>query len=177
MAVCILRTVIQFSAAVKESFTYSHWEAASDNPKREKYLRIWNTLSLICTRGIQMHTHFWDFPRQIFSLPKISPHLFGIAKPNDTLFYRKRRKNFFGCGCFILLPSKSLFTYSHWEGANSNPVSKNILLFVKTSSLIPTERSQMHTLNLKKFFIPTLIWNWEAETHPVFTKILKKFFR
>ena len=98
-----------------------------------------------------MHTHFWDFPRQIFSLPKISPHLFGIAKPNDTLFYRKRRKNFFGCGCFILLPSKSLFTYSHWEEANSNPVSKNILLFVKTSSLIPTERSQMHTLNPPKF--------------------------
>ena len=31
--------------------------------------------------------------------------------------------------------------------------------FVKTSSLIPTERSQMHTLNLKKFFIPSLIWN------------------
>ncbi|EDO59780.1 hypothetical protein CLOLEP_03830 [[Clostridium] leptum DSM 753] len=35
MAVCILRTVIQFSAAVKEPFTYSHWEAASGNPKRE----------------------------------------------------------------------------------------------------------------------------------------------
>ena len=143
----------------------------------EKFFVLQKILSLIWTKGVEMHTHFWDFPRQIFYLPKISPHLFGIAKPNDTLFYRKRRKNFFGCGCFILLPSKSLFTYSHWEGANSNPVSKNILLFVKTSSLIPTERSQMHTLNLKKFFIPTLIWNWEAETHPVFTKILKKFFR
>lgn len=24
--------------------------------------------------------------------------------------------------------------------------------------------------------IPSLIWNWEAETHPVFTKILKNIF-
>lgn len=165
MAVCILRTVIQFSATVKESFTYSHWEAASDNPKREKYLRIWNTLSLICTRGIQMHTHFWDFPRQIFSLPKISPHLFGIAKPNDTLFYRKRRKNFFGCGCFILLPSKSLFTYSHWEGANSNPVSKNILLFAKPLHLFGIRR-----LKRNLFFKKTekIFWkNCLSQKHPL----------
>lgn len=34
----------------------------------------------------------------------------------------------------------------------------------------------MHTLNLKKFFIPSLIWNREAETHPVFTKNLKNIF-
>ena len=98
-----------------------------------------------------MHTHFWDFPRKIFYLPKISPHLFGITKPNDTLFHRKNEKIFFGCGCFILLAP--------------NP-----------PSLIPTGRSQMHTLNLKKFFIPSLIWNWEAETHPVFTKMLKNIF-
>ena len=49
-------------------------------------------------------------------------------------------------------------------------------LLRKPPSLIPTGRSQMHTLNLKKFFIPSLIWNWEAETHPVFTKILKNIF-
>ena len=29
----------------------------------------------------------------------------------------------------------------------------------KVSSLISTENSQMHTLNRKKFFIPSLIWN------------------
>ncbi len=34
----------------------------------------------------------------------------------------------------------------------------------------------MHPLNLKKFFVPSLIWNWEAETHPVFTKNLKNIF-
>ena len=46
----------------------------------------------------------------------------------------------------------------------------------KVPSLIPTGRGRMHTLNLKKFFIPSLIWNWEVETHPVFTKILKNIF-
>ena len=50
----------------------------------------------------------------------------------------------------------SPFTYSHREGANSNPNSKNIFLFVKTSSLI---------------------WNWNAKTHPVFKKNLKKYFQ
>lgn len=33
----------------------------------------------------------------------------------------------------------------------------------------------MHNLNLKKF-IPSLIWNWEVETHPVFTENLKNIF-
>lgn len=145
-----------------------------------------------------MHTHFGASPKKIFE--KIYPftcsnwevqnyrvflknflsgkkpsHLFGIAKPNDTLFYRKRRKNFFGCGCFILLPSKSLFTYSHWEGANSNPVSKNILLFVKTSSLIPTERNQMHTLNLKKFY-PFTYLELGSRNAPCFHKKFEKYF-
>ena len=49
-------------------------------------------------------------------------------------------------------------------------------LLRKTPSFIPTGNSQMHTQNLKKFFVPSLIWNWEAETHPVFTKILKNIF-
>lgn len=267
MAVCILRTVIQFSAVVKESFTYSHWEAASGKSKREKYLRIWNTLSLICTRaiqmhthfraflknfyknlsfhlfplgraklsgvfekffvlqkilsliwtkGVEMHTHFWDFPRHIFYLPKISPHLFGITKPNDTLFRRKMRKYFSVAGalfCLLrktpsLIPtgssqmhtlnlkkflslhlfgiekpkrtlflqkfwkiffsiesldsacSKSPFTYSHWEEANSNPVSKNILLFAKPLHLFGIRRlkrnlffRESRKIFLKKLFI------------------------
>ena len=45
----------------------------------------------------------------------------------------------------------------------------------KAFSLIPTGSSQMHPLNFKKF-IPSLIWNWEVKTHPVFTKNLKIFF-
>ena len=28
----------------------------------------------------------------------------------------------------------------------------------------------MHPLNLKKIFIPSLIWNWDAKTQPVFQK-------
>ena len=36
--------------------------------------------------------------------------------------------------------SKSPFTYSHWEEANSNPVSKNILLFAKPLHLFGIRR-------------------------------------
>ena len=81
-----------------------------------------------------MHTHFCGFQRKNFYLVKRSPHLFGIAKSNDTLFHRKIRKYFFGCGWLYFLAEKS-------------------------PSLIPTGSSQMHTLNRKKFFIPSLIWN------------------
>ena len=47
----------------------------------------------------------------------------------------------------------------------------------KSLHSFPTENGQMHALNLKKFFVPSLIWNLEAETQPVFTKILKNIFR
>ena len=41
-------------------------------------------------------------------------HLFGIAKPNDTLFHRKNKKIFFPvAGALFCLPRKSLLTYSH----------------------------------------------------------------
>lgn len=118
---------------------------------------------------------FLRFSKKNFYSVKISPHLFGITKPNDTLFHRKNEKIFFGCRCFILLTKKSPFTYSHWEGANSNPVSKNILLFVKTSSLIPTERSQMHTLNLKKFY-PFTYLELRSRNAPCFYKNFEKYF-
>lgn len=202
-----LGLLFNFQGTVRRSFTYSHWEAASGKSKSEKYLRIWKVLSpvptgkskiigcfwkifclqkilsLIWTKGVEMHTHFWDFPRQIFYLPKISPHLFGITKPNDTLFHRKNEKIFFCCGCFILLASKNPFTYFHWKQTNAHPKSQKIfypftylelrsrnapcfyrnfekyffrlraliLLDQKIPSLIPTENSQMHPLNLKKF--------------------------
>jgi len=45
---------------------------------------------------------------------------------------------------------KRSFTYSHWERLNKHPESQ-------------------------KFFIPSLIWNWEVKTQPVFwKKILKR---
>ena len=130
------------------------------------------TSSLIWTKGAEMHTQFQAFSKKFFE--KIYPftcshweapnyrvfmknflsgkkpsHLFGIAKPNDTLFHRKIRKYFFGCRCFILLPSKSLFTYSHWEHSNAHPESQ-------------------------KIFTHSLIWNWEVKTQPVFQKNGKK---
>ena len=64
-------------------------------------------------------------------------------------FTEKMRKYFFGCRCFILLPSKSLFTYSHWEHSNAHPESQ-------------------------KIFTHSLIWNWEVKTQPVFQKNGKK---
>ena len=129
----------------------------------ENFFVLQKTPSLIWTKGAEMHTHFraffkkffekiypftcshWEVPNywvflKNFLSGKKPSHLFGIAKPNDTLFHRKIRKYFFGCRCFILLPSKSLFTYSHWEGANSNPVSKNILLFAKPLHLFGIRR-------------------------------------
>ena len=118
----------------------------------EKFFVLQKIPSLIWTKGGEMHTHFWDFPRKIFYLPKMSPHLFGITKPNDTLFHGKKEKIFF------------LLQVLYFA------------CFEKPLSLIPTGRGRMHTLNLKKFFVPSLIWNWEAETHPVFTKILKNIF-
>lgn len=74
-----------------------------------------------------MHTHFCGFQRKNFYSVKRSPHLFGIAKSNDTLFLRKKEKIFFQLRDSLLL------------------------LAPKVSSLIPTENSQMHTLNLEKF--------------------------
>lgn len=59
-----------------------------------------------------MHTHFCGFQRKNFYLVKRSPHLFGIAKPNDTLFLRKMKKYFFSYEivCFYL-PQKSLHLF------------------------------------------------------------------
>jgi len=65
-------------------------------------------------------------------------------------FAEKMRKYFFCCGCFILFAPKNPFIYSHWEQANSNPVSKNILLFAKPLHLFGIEKPK-RTLFLQKF--------------------------
>ena len=88
------------------------------------------TSSLIWTKGAEMHTHFCGFQRKNFYLVKRSPHLFGIAKSNDTLFLRKNEKIFFQLRDSLLL-------------------------------LAPK--------------VPSLIWNWNVKTQPVFwKKILKR---
>ena len=75
-----------------------------------------------------MHTHFRaffeNFLRKNFTL-----HLFGITKPNDTLFHRKTEKIF-----FVLLRD-DLF----------------LLTEEKVSSLIPTGKGLIPTLFQKIF--------------------------
>ena len=61
--------------------------------------------------------------------------------------------------------SKSPFTYSHWEEANSNPVSKNILLFAKPLHLFGIRR-----LKPNLFFKKTekIFWkNCLSQKHPL----------
>lgn len=140
-------------------FTCSHWEEQNYRVFLKIFLFCKRPLHSFGQRGSKCTPIFEVFQDKFFIYRKYPLTYLELQSQMTPYFTEKRRKYFFGCGCFILLPSKSLFTYSHWEGANSNPVSKNILLFVKTSSLIPTERSQMHTQNLKKFFILSLIWN------------------
>ena len=78
----------------------------------------------------------WEAPNyrvfmKNFLSGKKPSHLFGIAKPNDTLFHRKNEKIFLlGWGWLYFLAEKA-------------------------PSLIPTGDGRMHTLNRKK--IPSLV--------------------
>ena len=115
-----------------------------------------------------MHTHFraffkkffekiypftcshWEVPNyrvflKNFLSGKKPSHLFGIAKPNDTLFHRKNEKIFLlGWGWLYFLAEKA-------------------------PSLIPTERGQMHTLNRKKF-LPLHLFGIERPKRTLFFK-------
>lgn len=123
-----------------------------------------------------MHTHFRAFSQKFF-WEKIYPSLIWNYKAKWHPIFQKNWKYFCPVkGWFVFTyRRKSLFTYSHREGVNSNPVSKNILLFVKTSSLIPTERNQMHTLNLKKFY-PFTYLELRSRNAPCFHKKFEKYF-
>ena len=97
-----------------------------------------------------MYTHFRALSEKLFE--KIYPLTYLELQSQMTPYFTEKMRNYFSV-------AGALFC-----------------LLRKLPSLIPTGSSQMHTLNLKKFFIPSLIWNWEVETHPVFTKILKNIF-
>lgn len=122
-----------------------------------------------------MHTHFRAFFKKF--LEKIYPltcshrevpnyrvflknflsgkkpsHLFGIAKPNDTLFHRKNEKIFF--------------------------IRLQALYFACPEiafSLIPTENSKMHTLNRKKF-LPLHLFGIERSKHTLFFRKKARIF-
>ena len=97
-------------------------------------------------KGCRNAHPFLRFSKKNFYSVKRPPHLFGIAKPNDTLFHRKNEKMFFSIvGALFLLPSKSLFTYSHWEQPNAHPESRKIF----TLRLFGIERSK-RTLFFRK---------------------------
>ena len=126
-------SLFNFQGTVRRSFTCSHWEEQNYRVFLKNFLFYKRSLHSFGQRGSKC-TPILRLSKKNFYSVKISPHLFGITKPNDTLFYRKKEKIFFRL--WVLC-----FAY-----------------FEKSLSLIPTERSQMHTLNLKKF-IPSLIWN------------------
>ena len=123
-----------------------------------------------------MHTHFraffkkflekiypftcshWEAPNyrvflKNFLSGKKPSHLFGIAKPNDTLFHRKNEK------IFLL----------GWEWL--------YFLAEKAPSLIPTGDGRMHTLNRKKFLPIHLFGIEKSKRNLFFRKMAKKFAR
>lgn len=121
-------SLFNFQGTVRRSFTCSHWEEQNYRVFSKKFFVLQKTPSLIWTKGAEMHTHFRaffeNFLRKNFTL-----HLFGITKPNDTLFHRKTEKIF-----FVLLRD-DLF----------------LLTEEKVSSLIPTGKRQIPTLFQKIF--------------------------
>ena len=104
-------------------------------------------------KGCRNAHPFLRFSKKNFYSVKRPPHLFGIAKPNDTLFHRKNEKIF-----FIRL----------WALYFACPEN--------AFSLIPTENSKMHTLNRKKF-LPLHLFGIERSKRTLFSrKMAKNFF-
>ena len=104
--------------------------------------------SLVPTGKYQIIGCFW----KIFYLVKSPLTYLELQSQMTPYFTEKMRKYFLGCGCFIFLAPKNPFTYSHRERPNAHPESQ-------------------------KIFTPSLIWNWEVKTHPVFQKKQKIFLK
>ena len=169
-------SLFNFQGTVRRSFTYSHWEAASGKSKSEKYLRIWKVLSLVPTGKSKIIGCLW----KIFCFTKAPFTHLDKGCRNAHPFLRFSKKIFLSTENIpsLIWNYKAKWhpiSQKKWENIFSVAGALFCLLW-KLPSLIPTGRGRMHTLNLKKFFIPSLIWNWEAETHPVFTKKLKNIF-
>ena len=139
-------------------------------------MRIWKVLSLVPTGKSKIIGCFW----KIFCFTKDPFTHLDKGGRNAHPFLRFSKKNFLSTEN---IPSLIWNYKAKWHPISQKKMRKYFsvvgalfCLLRKPPSLIPTGRSQMHTLNLKKFFIPSLIWNWNAKTHPVFTKILKNIF-
>ena len=92
-----------------------------------------------------------------FFKKKFTLHLFGITKPNDTLFHRKMRNIFFGCRCFILLAKKSPFTHSHWERPNAHHKSQKIF-YPYTYLELRSRNAPCFYKNFEKYFFDWGPW-------------------
>ncbi len=123
-----LGLLFNFQGTVRRSFTYSHRERSNAPPKREKYLRIKNSLHSFGQR-VPKCTPISELFLENFLRKKFTLHLFGITKPNDTLFHRKNEKIFFRLQVLYSACQKSPFTYSHWERPNAPPNLKKIYPF------------------------------------------------
>ena len=117
---------------LKNPLTCSHWEEQNYRVFLKIFCFAKNPFTHL-DKGCRNAHPFLRFSKKIFYSVKSLPHLFGITKPNDTLFHRKNEKIFF----IRLLDG--------------------LFLLVKK--------------------VPSLIWNQEAKTHPIFKKYLKSFFQ
>ena len=117
-----------FKLLRKSPLIYSHWER-SNAPLNGKNIYGLKTPFTHLDKGCRNAHPFLRFSKKNFYSVKISPHLFGITKPNDTLFHRKNEKIF-----FVLLRD-DLF----------------LLTEEKVPSLIPTGKGSIPTLFQKIF--------------------------
>ncbi|OUP77590.1 hypothetical protein B5F08_08515 [Anaeromassilibacillus sp. An172] len=122
--------LFNFQGTMKRSFTYSHWVNSNSNPKRKNICelkKLFTHLDKGCRNAhpfsgflqkffekIYLFTcSHWEVPNYRVFLKKFlsgkkPSHLFGIAKPNDTLFHRKNEKIFLlGWGWLYFLAEKA----------------------------------------------------------------------
>lgn len=86
--------LFNFQGAVRRSFTCSHWEEQNYRVLLKIFCFAKNPFTHL-DKGCRNAHPFLRFSKKIFYSVKRPPHLFGITKPNDTLFHRKNEKIFF----------------------------------------------------------------------------------
>ena len=109
-------------------------------------------------KGGQNAHPFLRFSMKKFYLSKRPPHLFGIAQPNDTLFFRKNKNIFSSVArlSYFCLPKKSLYLFGI-RIPKRNLFLKIFEIFLKeffvsknTSSLVHSGRWYLGIVILKK---------------------------
>lgn len=86
--------LFNFQGTVRRSFTYSHWEEQNYRVVLKNFLFCKRPLHSFGQRVPKCTPISGLFPEKFFE-KKFTLHLFGITKPNDTLFLRKTEKYFF----------------------------------------------------------------------------------